>query len=310
MATVPTGADVSKHDSRLVAGSDHRIVSAEQVRGEDRANPDHRIAVDPVELASESDQLWQVILAEARQLSLAEPILASFYHACIINHKNLASALSYYLAAKLDSAAVPAMLIRQVINEAIASQPYIISAACADIYAYYERDPACDQYAMPLLYFKGFHAIQAYRVAHFLWHQDRRGLARFLQHRIATLFDVDIHPAAQLGCGVMVDHATGLVIGETAVVADNVSMLHSVTLGGSGTGSGRRHPFIEEGVLISAGAKVLGSIRVGRGAKIAAGSVVLNDVAAHTTVAGVPAVPVGKPAGDSPALDMNHQFSD
>ena len=252
--------------------------------------------------------LWQQIINEAKRASGEEPVLASFYHASIINHPNLSSALSFHISAKLGSAEVPAMLIRQVIDEALDADGTILTSVCADIHAYYDRDPACDEYAMPFLYFKGFHALLAYRIAHWLWQQKRIPLALFLQNRISSVFDVDIHPAARIGRGIMIDHATGVVIGETAVIGDNVSLLHSVTLGGCGSETGDRHPKVADGVLISTGAKLLGNIQIGEGAKIAAGSLVLNDVEAHTTVAGVPARVVGRPITEQPALDMNQQI--
>ncbi len=255
-----------------------------------------------------SGELWEKISAEAEQFGLSEPVLASYYHAHILRHGNFVDALSFHLASILDSDSVPAMLIREVFHAAYCTQPAIIEAAVADICAHYDRDPACDHYGMPFLYFKGFQAIQAQRIAHFLWREGRKSLALYLQNRMAAVFDVDIHPAAKLGQGIMLDHATGVVIGETAEVGNNVSMLHSVTLGGCGRGRGQRHPKIADGVLISTGAKILGNICVGEGAKIAAGSVVLEDVAPHSTVAGVPAVPVGSGGKSMPALEMDQHI--
>ncbi|MBD2858847.1 serine O-acetyltransferase [Spongiibacter sp. KMU-158] len=255
-----------------------------------------------------SEQLWAHLCEEAERFGVSEPVLASFYHAHILHHGNFADALSYHLASLLDSDSLPAMLVREVFHNAYISQPAIIEMAVADICAHYERDPACDHYGMPFLYFKGFQAIQAQRIAHYLWIHNRKSLALYLQNRIAAVFDVDIHPGAKLGSGIMLDHATGVVIGETAVVGNNVSMLHSVTLGGCGSGRGPRHPKIGDGVLISTGAKVLGNITIGEGAKIAAGSVVLEDVAPHTTVAGVPATPVGGNSQNIPALEMDQSI--
>ncbi len=252
--------------------------------------------------------LWQTICGEARHCSEAEPVLASFYYASILNHRSVVAALAFNLALRLDSPALPATLIREVCEQALAADADMAAAIEVDIEAYYQRDPACDQYSMPLLYFKGYQAIQAQRIAHWLWRQQRHGLALYFQNRIASEFDVDIHPAAAIGRGVMLDHATGLVVGETAVIGDNVSLLHGVSLGGSGSCGGDRHPRVGDGVLIGAGAKLLGSITIGDGAKIAAGSVVLQDVTAHTTVAGVPARVVGKPSVDQPALAMNQLF--
>ncbi|MEJ2442938.1 MAG: serine O-acetyltransferase [Exilibacterium sp.] len=250
--------------------------------------------------------VWQAIREEALRASDEEPVLASFYHSAILNHSNFAAAMSFHLANKLDSAALPAMLIRQVCEEAMAADAGIGEAMRNDIQAYKERDPACDTFSMPFLYFKGFHALQAYRIAHWLWQRGRRFLALYFQNQISQTFSVDIHPGATIGSGIMIDHATGVVIGETAVVGDDVSMLHSVTLGGSGCSKARRHPKIGSGVLLSAGAKVLGNIAVGEGAIIGAGSVVLDSVDMHTTVAGVPAKVVGRPKVDKPSLTMDH----
>jgi len=255
-----------------------------------------------------ADKMWARIRTETQVELGREPILASFLHATILNPDRLESALSFHLANKLDSPTASALLLREVIEEAFASDAGIGDAVRADIAAVFERDSACHDFLTPFLFFKGFHALQSYRVAHWLWLQNRNALALFFQNRISCQFGVDIHPAARIGKGIMLDHATGIVIGETAVVKDNVSMMQSVTLGGTGKEEGDRHPKIDEGVLISTGAKILGNIRVGAGAKIAAGSVVLQDVPPHTTVAGVPAKIVGKPNCTSPALDMNHRL--
>ena len=256
-------------------------------------------------MACKQQQTWDKIRAEALSLVNEEPMLASFFHSTILNHDSLRSALSFQLANKLASAEMPAIVLREVIETALAAQPDILDAAAADICAVKERDPAVRYYSTPLLYLKGFHALQGYRVAHWLWQQGRHSLAVFLQNQISVVFSVDVHPAAQIGRGIMFDHATGIIIGETAVVEDDVSILQNVTLGGTGKEHGDRHPKIREGVMIGAGAKVLGNIEVGRGAKIGAGSVVLQAVPAHTTVAGVPAHEVGHPDCDKPSLDMN-----
>jgi serine O-acetyltransferase len=252
--------------------------------------------------------MWQVICDEAKNASAAEPALASFFYAAILNHPSMAHALAFNLAQRLQSASLPAGLIKDVCQQALyedASLQAVIEIDCA---AYYDRDPACDRYLMPLLYFKGYQAIQAQRVAHWLWQRDRTSLAFYIQNRIASVFDADLHPGARLGRGFMIDHATGVVIGETAVVGDNVSMLHGVTLGGSGLQSGDRHPKVGNGVLLGAGAKLLGNIRIGEGSKVGSGSVVLCDVPPHTTVAGVPAKVVGTPAVEQPALAMNQRW--
>lgn len=256
-----------------------------------------------------ADTLWQTIREETELEARNEPLLSSFFHATILNHNSLDAALSYQLSNKLDSQEMPAILLREVIEEALSANPAIIDAVRCDIRAVYERDSACDAFATPFLYFKGFLALQSYRIAHWLWQQKRQSLALYFQQRISIIFGVDIHPAAKVGKGILVDHATGLVIGQTSIVGDNVSIMQSVTLGGTGKEHGDRHPKVDNGVLISAGAKILGNIHIGEGAKIGAGSVVLQDIPAHTTAAGVPAKVIGKPQADQPALDMNHQIS-
>jgi serine O-acetyltransferase len=254
------------------------------------------------------DPLWERIREETTRHASEEPMLASFLHATILNHARLEGALSFHLANQLDSPTASSLLLRDVMLDAFEQDPSIREAVRADLQAVLDRDSACHELYIPFLYFKGFHALQTQRVAHWLWQQGRQSLALFFQNRMSTAFGVDIHPAARMGKGIMLDHATGLVIGETAVVGNNVSILQSVTLGGTGKDEGDRHPKIGDGVLISAGAKILGNIRVGEGAKVGAGSVVLEDVPAHTTVAGVPAKVVGRPASDQPALEMDHDF--
>lgn len=256
-----------------------------------------------------NDHIWNAIRAEVQENAQQEPVLASFFHTTILNHDTLESALSFHLANKLDSPEAPAMLLREVIGEAMRADPSIGETVRLDISAVMDRDSACNSYSMPFLYFKGFHALQSHRVAHWLWKNGRQAMALFFQNRVSMEFGVDIHPAARIGHGIMIDHATGVVIGETTVVGNNVSIMQSVTLGGTGKEDGDRHPKVGDGVLISAGAKILGNIRIGSGAKVGAGSVVLQEVPPHTTVAGVPAKVIGKPRCENPALDMNHQIS-
>lgn len=252
------------------------------------------------------DPVWSTIREEAARLAADEPLMASVVHAVILNHRTLEDALSYRIAEKLASSEMPALLVRELCQEAFTARPEIGVASRADIIAVYERDPFCDRYLQPLMYFKGFLALQSYRVAHWLWQTGRRDLAMFIQMRCSELFSIDINPAARIGRGIMIDHAHAIVIGETAVVGDDVSMLHSVTLGGTGKEGGDRHPKIGDGVLIGAGAKVLGNIRVGNCSRIAAGSVVLKDVPPCVTVAGVPARIVGEAGCDRPSHSMNH----
>lgn len=252
------------------------------------------------------EQVWQAIREEVAILVEQEPALASYFYAAVLKHTDLIQAISFELANKLNTSTVPAMLLRELIEKTIANKPHIYHSMVQDICAHRERDPACDKYSTPLLCFKGFHALQAHRISHELWQQGREYLAFYLQNRISQQFGVDIHPGARIGSGIMLDHATGIVIGETAVLGNDISMLHSVTLGGIGCEAGDRHPKIRDGVLISVGAKILGNITVGEGARIGAGSVVLSDVPDYTTVAGVPGQVVGESSEDHPALSMDH----
>ena len=254
------------------------------------------------------DPVWSRIREAAQAASAAEPVLAGTLHATILSQPKFESALSYHLARLASTTEVPAALIRQIFDEALNSDPAIGLAARADVMAVVERDPACTSHMDPLLWFKGFHALQTARVAHWLWRQRRQALAHFLQSRASSLFGVDIHPGAVIGKGIFIDHGTGVVIGETAVVEDGVSMLHGVTLGGTGKERGDRHPKVRRGVLLGAGAKVLGNIEIGACAKIAAGSVVLSAVPAGCTAAGVPARIIGCVDVPEPALEMDQRI--
>ena len=254
------------------------------------------------------DPLWQTIRDELANEAAREPILASFIHASVLNHKSLEDSLGFLLAGKLECSVLPAMLVRELIADAMAASPAIGQSVRADVRAVRERDPAAVCFSTPFLHFKGFHALQAHRIAHWLWQEERHELALFLQSRTSEVFAVDIHPAARIGDGILIDHATGVVVGETAVIEDNVSILHEVTLGGTGKTSGDRHPKVRQGVLIGAGAKILGNVEVGAGAKIGAGSVVLDDVPPHCTVAGVPAQIVGTCGVDEPSREMDHRL--
>jgi serine O-acetyltransferase len=252
-----------------------------------------------------SDTIWKKLREEARQKAESEPILASYLHATILNHRRLEDALSFHLATKLSTPTLPAMSIREFMSEAFEKSHPIQEAIRKDLEAVLRRDPASRGISEPFLHYKGFHALEAYRVSHWLWQSDRQALACYLQNRISEVFAVDIHPAARIGKGILMDHATAVVIGETSVVEDDVSMLHEVTLGGTGKTTGDRHPKVRRGVLIGAGAKILGNVEIGEGSKVAAGSVVLTDVPPHTTVAGVPAVVIGRPATEQPSLEMD-----
>ena len=253
----------------------------------------------------EPDSVWSLLNQEVIRMAESEAMLASYLHATVLNHRTIEDALSYLLAGKLESPHLSAMSLREVINQAFRSSADIREAISRDLSAVLERDPAARGVAQPFLHYKGFHALESHRVAHWLWTEERHPLAFYLQNRISEVFAVDIHPAARIGKGILIDHGTGVVIGETAVVGDDVSMLHEVTLGGTGKESGDRHPKVGNGVMIGAGAKILGNIRIGNGCKVAAGSVVLHEVPPHSTVAGVPARVVGRPKTAEPALQMD-----
>jgi serine O-acetyltransferase len=256
-------------------------------------------AIQPV------DPIWSAVRSEASDAVERDPVLAAFLYSSILNHDNLEDAVIHRLSERLDHPDVGADLIRQTYRSMLRETPDWSQTVRVDIQAYYDRDPACDRFLMPVLYFKGFHAIQTHRLAHWLWQVGRRDFAFYLQSRSSAVFQTDIHPASRMGKGIFIDHATGLVVGETAVVEDNVSMLHGVTLGGTGKAGGDRHPKIRHGVLIGAGAKILGNIEVGHCSKVAAGSVLLNSIPNNKTVAGVPARIVGEAGCDEPSRAMD-----
>jgi serine O-acetyltransferase len=254
---------------------------------------------------AEVDPVWSRIRVEAQSAILAEPLMGGLIHSGILHHQSFERALAYRMSLKLSSGEMSEQILREIADQAYAEDPTLGSAARADLVAIMDRDPACHRFLQPLLYFKGYQAVQSYRLAHHLWTKGRTDLAYFIQMRVSEAFGVDIHPAARIGKGIMIDHAHSIVIGETAVVGDNVSMLHSVTLGGTGKEEEDRHPKIGNGVLIGAGAKVLGNIHVGHCSRIAAGSVVLQDVPPCKTVAGVPAKIVGEAGCDQPSVTMD-----
>ena len=254
------------------------------------------------------DPVWSRIRAEAEEVARREPELSSFIYSSILHHDRFETAVIHRIAERLDHADVSGELIRQAYADALEDDPSIGDAFRADIVATIDRDPAAHRYIDPLLYFKGFHAIQTHRLAHWLWNKGRKDFAYYLQSRSSGVFQCDIHPAAKIGRGIFLDHATGLVVGETASIGDDVSMLHGVTLGGTGKDHGDRHPKIRDGVLIGAGASVIGNIEVGHCARIAAGSVVLKAVPNNVTVAGVPAKVVGDSPCQEPSRTMDHMF--
>jgi serine O-acetyltransferase len=256
------------------------------------------------------DPVWGRIRREAEDVLRREPELATFIYSTILHHDTLETAIVYRLAERLDHAAVSGELIRQAYADALEDMPALGEAFRADLMATADRDPATYRLIEPVLYYKGFHAIQTHRLAHWLWGKGRRDLALYLQSRASAIFQCDIHPAAKIGRGIFLDHATGLVVGETAVIEDDVSMLHDVTLGGTGKQGGDRHPKIRYGVMIGAGAKILGNIEVGHCARIAAGSVVVKPVPNNVTVAGVPANVIGVAGCPEPARSMDQMFQD
>ena len=252
--------------------------------------------------------LWPTLRGEAIDAGERDATLSALLSAAVLRHGGLGEALADRLARKLADADLPAAALGPIARDVFAADPDVEAGAGADLLAVHDRDAASPDLLTPFLWFKGFHALQAHRLAHALWRDGRQHLARHVQSRMSEVFGVDIHPAAVIGHGVLVDHGTGLVIGETAVVGDDVSMLQGVTLGGTGKECGDRHPKVHRGVLIGAGAKVLGNIVVGEGAKIGAGSIVLEEVEPHTTVVGVPARPVGARLTALPGLTMDHSL--
>lgn len=250
------------------------------------------------------DPLWTSLRSDAEMILRGEPALASLVYSSILVHDRLEDAVSYRIAERLHHPDVSGEMVRQAFGDAFAADPTLGDIIRADIQAIVDRDPACNRAIEPVLYFKGFHAIQTHRLAHWLWRQHRRDFAYYLQSRSSAVFQVDINPAVPLGRGVFFDHATGIVIGETAVVGDNVSILQGVTLGGTGKDAGDRHPKVGDGVLIGAGASILGNVSIGSCSRVAAGSVVLKSVPPNTTVAGVPA----REVGTSPFADPSHQM--
>jgi len=251
------------------------------------------------------DPIWNAIRAEAEEAAERDPLLTAFLYSTVLNQGSLEDAVSHRIAERLGHADLDAGILRQTFAEMRQAQPEWSQVLRVDVQAVYDRDPACNRFLDPVLYLKGFHAIQTHRLAHWLWKEGRKDFAYYLQSRSSSVFQTDIHPAAKLGSGIFLDHATGLVVGETAVIEDNVSILHGVTLGGTGKAGGDRHPKIRHGVLLGAGAKILGNIEVGHCSKVASGSVVVKPVPSNVTVAGVPARIVGESGCAEPSRAMD-----
>ena len=262
----------------------------------------------PAKALDKVDPVWARIREEAEESARREPELATFLYENILHHDSLEAAVTHRVSQRLDHGDVSAELIRQAYGDALDDEPAIGDAFRADIVATIDRDPAANRFMEPVLYFKGFHAIQTHRLAHWLNGKSRRDFALYLQSRASVVFQCDINPAAKIGRGIFLDHATGLVVGETAVIDDDVSILHDVTLGGTGKEHEDRHPKIRHGVMIGAGAKILGNIEVGHCARIAAGSVVIKPVPHNTTVAGVPAKVVGAAGCPEPSRAMDQML--
>jgi serine O-acetyltransferase len=253
-------------------------------------------------------ETWLALRQEAVEIARSEPFLGRHLDVVLLDHETFGDAIAGLIGHKLFDDTLEEGALRDLVREAVADRPEIAEAAMADLRAVLERDPAAGKLITPFLYFKGYQGLQTHRIAHWLWAHGRAQTALYLQSRVSERFALDIHPAAQVGRGVLLDHATGIVIGETAVVGDNVSMLQDVTLGGTGKERGDRHPKVQDGVLIGAGAKILGNIVIGAGSKVGAGSVVLADVPPHCTVAGVPARVVSQCCPPDPALSMDHRL--
>jgi serine O-acetyltransferase len=261
--------------------------------------------LDSVSTLKTVDPIWDSMRDEARAAAERDPLLAAFLYSTVINHRSLEECVIYRICERLDHPDMQAVLLRQTFDEMLEDWPEWGATLRVDIQAVYDRDPACLRFMEPVLYFKGFHAIQTHRLAHWLLNRGRRDFALYLQSRASSVFQTDINPAARIGKGIFLDHATGLVVGETAVIGDNVSILHGVTLGGTGKEGSDRHPKIGNGVLIGAGAKILGNIQIGQCSRVAAGSVVLKEVPPKTTVAGVPAKVVGAAGCSEPSRIMD-----
>lgn len=280
---------------------EHKNQTNTSPKAENLCHGAHLSNIDP-------DQIWADIRAAAINMAKNEAHLSRMLEDVVISREGLAESLAARLARRLSREDMQRCELEPLMCGLLKENGDVMLKVARDMTAIVDRDPACQSALEPLLFYKGFLAISAYRVSHILWHADRKPLALYFQSIVSEIFGVDIHPAAKIGCGLLLDHATSVVIGETSIVENNVSILHEVTLGGTGKVTGDRHPIVRSGVLIGAGSKILGRVEIGECAKIGAGSVVLNDVPAHKTVAGVPAVIMGESSEENPALDMNQHL--
>ncbi len=251
------------------------------------------------------DPVWNAVREEAHQVIEREPVLSTFIYTTILNHRSLEEAVIQRISDRLSSAEVSGGLIRQSFQNMLEDWPQWSEYLRSDLAAVYDRDPACHRFIDPILYFKGFHAIQNHRLAKWCQENGRQDFALYLQSRSSEIFQTDINPTVTMGKGIFIDHATGVVIGETVTIGDNVSILHSVTLGGTGKDQGDRHPKIGCGVLIGAGAKILGNVKIGDCTRIAAGSLVLKDIPSNVTVVGIPGKVVGVAGCPEPSRSMD-----
>ena len=267
-----------------------------------------RTEADPRASARDKDAVWRALRTEAAEAASGEDLLRDYLHTVVLSHPDFGSALAELLALRIENAVINRVGLRTLHRSASAADPSIVDIAMEDLVAVCERDPAAGGYLPPFLHFKGYHALQWHRVAHWLWQNGRRHVALTLQSSVSKQLGVDIHPAVPIGRRVFIDHGTSVVVGETAAIGNDVSILHEVTLGGTGKERGDRHPKVRDGVLLSAGAKILGNIEIGRGAKVGAGSVVVRSVPPYTTVVGVPARIVASATQGMPALDMDQSL--
>ena len=302
--STPTGDEVFGGESSGASSTGSRAIESD---GGDDDDDDDMDGASIGESCLLADGIWEKLREEAKADLEREPSLASYLYSTILAHKSIEDVLAFVLANKLRNNVLLDSQLLELFSSQYKKHPDLSRMCLADMQAVFERDPACDRYLAIVLFFKGFQAIQAQRVAHSLWLEDRKALSFLLQNRISEVFHVDIHPGAVLGQGMMMDHATGVVIGETAVVGENVSILHGVTLGGTGTSKGDRHPKIGDGVVIGANVTILGNIKVGADTKIGAGSVVLDEIPPGSTAVGIPAKVINRAgaAPQQPSLSMD-----
>jgi serine O-acetyltransferase len=319
VGTMPGGAGGGSFESPSLLSSEHQQQHLSFLDGTGGppqpalVYPDIDLSIPASVYSNTTDAVWELLRYEAYREAQREPLLVSFLHSTILNHRTLESALAFHLANRLSSPAMISTQIQSLILEALEHSPDFRRSLRADIMAVRDRDPACMTLPDVFLYFKGFHALQTHRVAHYMFkHAKRQVLAHYLQSQVSQNFQIDIHPNATMGSGIMLDHGTGIVIGETATVGHNCSILHHVTLGGSGKKGVDRHPKVGNGVLLGAGASLLGNVHIGEGSQIGAGTLVITDIPAHSVAVGVPAKIIGRfvDVTEQPSIGMNQMTGD